>query len=150
MRNFQGIIWTRIYREIFKSALVYFKTSTQNFKPLKTLKIWRPWELTLNNFLTNTYLWWKFTLPVPQQILSFSSPFRPFEIKNFLRRSIMVADNILLLVAPNPSPHRFLPHICFHFYRPGSAHSVKNDVLTFRTELQKLDTEAVVRKCSSK
>ena len=30
----------------------------------------------------------------PLQILSFSSPFRRFEMKNFLRRPTMVADNI--------------------------------------------------------
>ena len=34
------------------------------------------------------------------QILSFSSCFRLFEIKNFLRRLSMVADNITQLVAP--------------------------------------------------
>ena len=33
------------------------------------------------------------------QILNFSGPFRRFEIKNFLRRPIMVADNISNLVA---------------------------------------------------
>ena len=40
-----------------------FKTSKQNFKPPKTLKIWRLWELTLDSFLINIYLWWKFTSP---------------------------------------------------------------------------------------
>ena len=44
------------------------------------------------------------------QILNFSSPFRRFEIKNFLRRPTMVADNISNLVAP---PQNF-----FHFYGP--------------------------------
>ena len=44
------------------------------------------------------------------QILNFSSPFRRFEIKNFLRRSTMVADNISNLVA---HPKNF-----FHFYGP--------------------------------
>ena len=34
------------------------------------------------------------------QILNFSSSFRRFEIKNFLRRPTMVADNISKLVAP--------------------------------------------------
>ena len=34
------------------------------------------------------------------QILNFSSPFRRFELKNFLRRPAMVADNISNLEAP--------------------------------------------------
>ena len=33
------------------------------------------------------------------QILSFSSPFRRFEMENFLRRPTMVAHNISLLIA---------------------------------------------------
>ena len=34
------------------------------------------------------------------QILNFCSPFRRFEIKNFLRRATMAADNISNLVVP--------------------------------------------------
>ena len=42
-----------------------------------------------------------------EQILSFSSRFRRFEMKNFLRRPTMVANNITQLV---------VPQIFFHFY----------------------------------
>ena len=38
------------------------------------------------------------------QILNFSSPFRRFEIKNFLRQPTMGADNISNLVPPLPAP----------------------------------------------
>ena len=65
-----------------------------NFKPSKTLKILRLCELTLNNFLVNTYLWWKFT-------------FRRFEMKSFLRRP---TKNLFVI----GTPQNF-----FYFYRPG-------------------------------
>ena len=38
------------------------------------------------------------------QILNFSSPFRRFEIKNFLRQPTMGADNISNFVPPPPPP----------------------------------------------
>ena len=44
------------------------------------------------------------------QILSFSSPFRRFQVKNFLRPPTMVADIISQLVAPTQN-------FC-HFYGP--------------------------------
>ena len=54
------------------------------------------------------------------QKLNFSSPFRRFEMKNSLRRSTMVADNISNLVAPPPPtlPSPPPPRIFFHFYGP--------------------------------
>ena len=50
------------------------------------------------------------------QVLSFSRPFRRFEMKNFLRRPTMVADNISLSVAPQNF---------FHFYGPVSYQEIK-------------------------
>ena len=44
------------------------------------------------------------------KILLFSSPFRQFELKNFLHRSTMMGDHISYLVAP----HNF-----FQFDGPG-------------------------------
>ena len=51
------------------------------------------------------------------QILNFSSPFRRFEIKNFLRQPTMGADNISNLVPPLPPPP---PQNFFHFYGPDT------------------------------
>ena len=45
------------------------------------------------------------------QILSFSSRYRRFEMKNLLRQPTMVADNISRLVAPRQTS--------FHFYGPA-------------------------------
>ena len=56
--------------------------------------------LTLNNFLINSYLSLEICIISLQQILSFLNRLRQFEMKNFLRWAIMVADNITLLVAP--------------------------------------------------
>ena len=52
----------------------------------------------------NSYLLWKFTLPASYKYYVFSSRFGRFEMKNFLRRPTMVADNISRLVAAPPPP----------------------------------------------
>ena len=70
------------------------KTSNLNFKPPWTLKNSRFYVLTRNNFLIYSYFLMEIYITSLQQILSFSSRFRQFEMKNFLRRPTMVADNI--------------------------------------------------------
>ena len=56
----------KIILDQLENQLLYlttFKISNLNLKPPKAYKIRRLWEMTLINFLINTYLWWKFTLP---------------------------------------------------------------------------------------
>ena len=56
------------------------------------------------------------------KILLFSSPFRRFEMKNFLHRSTMMVDHISYLVAPNNF---------FQFYGPGVLTNWKRCYLCF-------------------
>ena len=67
------------------------------------------------------------------------------------RRNVLKI-NLLLLRAIFPSFFIGLFHfrVIFSQVTERSAHNFQNDVLTFRTELEKRDTEAVVCRCSSK
>ena len=58
------------------------------------------WVLTWNNFLINSYLLMEIYMTSLLQILSFSSRFRGFELKNFLCWPFMVTANIIWLVVP--------------------------------------------------
>ena len=85
--------------------LKIFKTLNLNFKPPQTLKNWRLWVLTRNNFSINFYLLMEIYITSLLQILSFFSRFRRFEMTNHGSREFYKIGS--------PPPHNF-----FHFYGP--------------------------------
>ena len=66
--------------------------TSKGLKNLETLRTDSKWFLNKTLFMTKIYVTYLL------KILHFFSPFRQFEMKNFLHRPIMV-DNILYLVA---------------------------------------------------
>ena len=68
-----------------------FKPKLQTSKNLNYLKTLRS---EYKEFLNKHLLMMEIYITYHLQILSFSSRFRQFEMKNFLRRSTILADNI--------------------------------------------------------